>query len=283
MNRIDTHQHLWDLEKFSLPWLPLGDPFSGSHPPERYLEESAGLGIEKTIYMEVDVSAPQKVAEAHYVFGLCDDPTSPMVGAVIGGMVASADFAAYLDATNHSARKGVRQVLHGDAPRGQCLTKEFQRGLVLLGERGLLFDFCIRPCELADAATCARQLPQNNFVLDHCGNAPIHGLTNEVALWKRGIEAVSACPNVVCKLSGIVAQADPTEPLAPQLAPFVNFTLDAFGPERVLFASDWPVCKNSVDLVQWVHALDEIVLERPETERRALFFENARRVYDITL
>jgi L-fuconolactonase len=281
MTRIDTHQHLWDLEKFSLPWLPLGGPFSDSHPPERYLEESVGLGIEQTIYMEVDVSAPQKVAEAHYVYGLCDDPESPMVGAVIGGEIASSDLAKYLDATAHPARKGVRQVLHGNAPRGQCLTPEFQRGLRLLGERGLLFDFCIRPFELSDAATCARQLPQNRFVLDHCGNAPIHGLDPEVLLWKQGMEKISGCPNVVCKLSGIVAQADPTEPLAPQLAPFVNFTLDAFGPERVLFASDWPVCKNSVDLKQWVNALDEIVAERPESERWALFFENARRVYGV--
>lgn len=281
MRRIDTHQHLWDLTRLTLPWLPASGPLAESHTPERYAQETIGLGIEKTIYMEVDVAPEQRIIEAQYVFALCEAPNNPMVGAVIGGDPAQASFGKYLDATNHPGRKGVRQVLHGGQPKGYCLTKDFQKGLALLGERGLLFDFCLRPDALEEAAVCAKAFPHSRFVLDHCGNAPIHGLESEVNAWKRGIEAVAACPNVVGKISGIIAQADPTEPLPAQLEPFINFTLDAFGPERVIFASDWPVCKNGATLAQWVETLDTIVESRSQAERDGLFFNNACRVYGI--
>lgn len=281
MRRIDTHQHLWDLTRLTLPWLPPSGPLAESHTPERYAQETEGLGIEKTIYMEVDVAPDQRLAEAEYVFALCDDPTNPMVGAVIGGNPAREGFWAYLEATNHPARKGVRQVLHGRQPNGYCLTKDFQKGLALLGEQGLIFDFCLRPDALTDAATCAKTFPNSRFVLDHCGNAPIHGDDAEVNRWKKGIEAVAACPNVVGKISGIIAQADPTEPLPGQLEPFINFTLDAFGPERVIFASDWPVCTNGATLKEWVETLETIVEGRSQADREALFFNNACRVYGI--
>lgn len=281
MTRIDTHQHLWDLTKLELLWLPASGPLSESHTPERYARESAGLEISQTIYMEVDVAPGQREREAAYVYALCADSENPMAGAVIGGDPASDGFAEYLERTNSPFRKGVRQVLHGEQPTGYCLTPEFQRGLALLGERNLLFDFCVRPGELADVAACARVLPGNRFVLDHCGNAPIHGSESEIADWKRGIEAVANCPNVVAKLSGIAAQATPDGPLAEQLAPFVTFALDAFGPERAMWASDWPVCKLGTTLAGWVRALDEILAPYPEATKESVWANTARRVYGI--
>ena len=281
MTRIDTHQHLWDLSKLELPWLPASGPLAESHTPERYAQESAGLNIAQTIYMEVDVAPKQREREAKYVYALCADPENPMAGAVIGGDPASDDFEEYLERTESPFRKGVRQVLHGGQPRGYCLTPEFQRGLALLGEQSLLFDFCVRPGELHDVAKCARALPDNRFVLDHCGNAPIHGAESEIADWKRGIEAVAQCPNVVVKLSGIAAQAVSSPPLGEQLVPFVTFTLDAFGSERTMWASDWPVCKLGTALTGWVQALDEILAPYPEAAKESVWAETARRFYGI--
>jgi L-fuconolactonase len=281
VTRIDTHQHLWDLTRFDLPWLPTSGPLAGSHKPEDYTRESAGLGIENTIYMEVDVAPDQREAEAQYVFDLCGEIGSPMEGAVIGGDPASEGFTNYLVRTESPFRKGVRQVLHGGQPTGYCLTKEFHRGLALLGKKNLLFDFCVRPGELRDVAKCARAFPDNRFVLDHCGNAPIHGTETEVSAWKRGIEAVTKCPNVVVKLSGIAAQADPSRPLAEQLAPFILFTLDTFGPTRAMFASDWPVCKFGTTLPSWVSALEEILAPYPDAARESVWAGTARRVYGL--
>jgi predicted TIM-barrel fold metal-dependent hydrolase len=281
MERIDTHQHLWELDKLLLPWLPESGPLAESHPPLRYEAESAGLGISQTIYMEVDVLPEQRVVEASYVFALCEDASCPMAGAVIGGDPASPDFAGYLNTTDHPARKGVRQVLHGGLAPGYCLRPEFQRGLELLAEKDLLFDFCLRPDELADAAVCARNFPESRFVLDHCGNAPIHGSEAEISRWKAGIEAVANCPNVQVKLSGIVAQCTPDRPLTEQLAPFIGFTLAAFGPERALWASDWPVCKNGASLSEWVATIDMLLSHLPLNGREAVFAENARRLYRL--
>ena len=281
MNRIDTHQHLWNLDRFDLPWLPKSGPLAGSHTPANYAADSEGLGISRTIYMEVDVAPGQREAEAAYVYGLCADPNSPMAGAVIGGDPADDDFTEFLVRTESPYRKGVRQVLHGGQPKGYCLTRNFQRGLELLGERNLLFDFCVRPGELADVASCARVLSGSRFILDHCGNAPIHGSDEEIAVWKRGIERAAVCPNVVAKLSGIAAQARPDKPLAEQLAPFITFTLDTFGPERAMFASDWPVCTLATSLSGWVRALDEILAPYSDTARESVWAGAARRVYGL--
>src|SRR5579862_2924384 len=138
----DTHQHLWDLTKFDLPWLAGGGPLATNHLMSDYLREAVGLNVVRTVYMEVDVEPSQHVAEAEYVIDLCRRDDNPMVAAVIGGRPASDDFNAYVDRFKGSPYiKGVRQVLHG-GPAGVCLQADFVRGVRLLGEAGLRFDLC---------------------------------------------------------------------------------------------------------------------------------------------
>ena len=176
MRIIDTHQHLWDRTRFDLPWLKdAKEPLSKDHTPEVYAQETAGLGISATIYMEVDVRHDQREAEAKYVYGLCDDPKNPMAGAVVGGDPAQGDFKAYLDRIASPHLKGVRQVLHGGLAKGYCLKPEFVVGVQELGKRGLRYDLCLRSDELADGAALAKKSPETRFVLDHCGNAPVTG------------------------------------------------------------------------------------------------------------
>lgn len=280
---VDTHQHLWDLSRFRLPWLHgQGEPLGKSHLPSDYARAAAGLGIVRTVYMEVDVAPEQRVEEAKYVFGLCADPKDPMAAAVVGGDPASPGFVRYLDAVASPYLKGVRQVLHGDQPAGYCLTDAFQAGLKELGRRHLLFDLCLRPGELSDAAEVARRLPESRFILDHCGNGPVQGGAADTDRWKRGLEKVAARPNVVCKVSGIIAGAKKGgAPFAEQLAPFIDFTLDAFGPERTIFASDWPVCTLSAPLSEWVATLKTILVRRPAEQQKKLFHDNAVRVYGL--
>jgi predicted TIM-barrel fold metal-dependent hydrolase len=254
---IDTHQHLWDLSRFNLPWLSGGGPIAKSYLMSDYLREAEGLNIVGTVYMEVDVAPEQRVAEAEYVIDLCAREDNPMVGAVIGGDPAAPDFRAYVErfAATPSI-KGVRQVLHGGLERGYCLSDAFVAGARLLGAQGLRCDLCLRPDELADGAQLAALCPETPFVLDHCGNAPVYG---DRAAWQRGLDAVAARPNVVCKISGIVAQVKP----------------DAWGPE------DWPVCTLGTPLAGWIHALQAIVASWDEADRRRLFHANAARFYAL--
>lgn len=282
---IDTHQHLWDLEKFRLPWLS-GDGVAvirKSFVMSDYLQATRGLNVVKAVYMEVDVAPELQVAEAEYVLDLCRRDDNPTVAAVISGRPASTEFADYIRRfASDPHLKGVRQVLHGPStPAGYCLQPQFVKSVQLLGELGLRYDLCLRPGELADGVKLVDQCPQTRFVVDHCGNL---GVTNTDAglrkTWEDGLRALAERPNTVCKISGIVASAAPAWTAA-DLAPNVNFALDTFGEDRVMFAGDWPVCTLRATFAEWLGALQLIVSQRSPEFRRKLFYENAAKFYGI--
>ena len=278
---IDTHQHLWDLKTFKLAWLEKRSSLDRSFLPDDYAKATAGLPIDKSIYMEVDVIPEQQVAEAEWILALIRAGKTPTVAAVISGRPASEGFAAYLKRFKNSPEiKGVRQVLHAPTtPPGYCLSDEFIRGIRHLGTLGLSYDLCLRPGELADADKLVASCSETKFILDHCGNGDVRA--KDRSPWKRGIDALAKRKSVVCKVSGIVASAKGMDWNADDLAPIVNHVLDAFGPDRVMFGGDWPVCTLASTFRRWVEALQSIVKDRPEVDRRKLFHDNARRVYGL--
>lgn len=289
---LDTHQHLWDLSRQRLPWLESApEVLRRSYTTEDFREATRGLGEVRAIYMEVDVDPAQHVAEAESVLALCRDEDNPTVAAVIGGRPADPGFGDYLARFRDDPHfKGVRQVLHGPAtPPSNCLRPEFVRGVRLLGEIGRRFDLCLRPAELSDGAKLVDRCPDTRFVLDHCGNADPSAFredadadrSHDPDAWRRDIDALARREHVVCKISGIVARA-PEGWRPDDLALIVNHCLDAFGPDRVMFGGDWPVCLLGAPYRRWVEALKAIVANRPEDERRRLFHDNARRFYDLT-
>lgn len=287
---IDTHQHLWDLDHITPPWLS-GAPevLRKSYRTQEYREATRGLNV-RTVYMEVDVAPADKRAEADYVAALCEDPVAPTLAAVIGGNPASEEFADYArDMARRRFVKGVRQVLHvPETPAGFCLQEQFVQNIRLLGRENLSFDLCMRPRELADAATLTEQCPDTRFILDHCGNADPRAFGkpgddepwHDADQWRKDIDRLADRPNVICKISGIVARA-PEGWQPDNLAPIVNHCLDTFGPDRVVFGGDWPVCLTGATLRQWVDALAEIIASRPTKEQQALWSENARREYGL--
>ena len=278
---VDTHQHLWDLRRFRLPWVEKGSKLDRNHVMSDYLAAVQGLNVVKTVYMEVDVDPAQQPAEADYVVGLCQRADNPMVAAVISGRPASDAFGKYIRRYKDSAYiKGVRQVLHGSGtPAGYCLNKKFIAGVRLLGDLGMSFDLCMRPGELLDGARLADACPGTRFILDHCGNAPVQD--RDLSQWRKGIAEVARRKNTVCKVSGIVAGARPKGWTAADLTPAINYTREVFGPDRVMFGGDWPVCTRTATLRQWVEALKQIVRDRPRSEQRKLFYENAVAFYGL--
>ena len=292
---IDTHQHLWDLEKQNLPWLK-GAPAVLRHTyyTAEYAKAFAGLNV-KSIYMEADVAPADHEKEADAIVSLCREGKSSTIAATIGGRPASPQFESYIakyKATGYV--KGVRQVMHGDStPKGFCLQPDFVRGIRALGKHRLNFELTMRPGELLDGAKLTEQCPDTRFVLDHCGNGDPKWLSPRLApkgprkdlsdQWKRGIDACAARPNVVCKISGIVAFVPPGKWRSEDLAPVVNHCLDAFGPDRVFFGGDWPVCLLGSPVRGWVDALKQIVASRPISDRRKLWSKNAIRFYGLSV
>jgi L-fuconolactonase len=278
---VDTHVHLWDLKTFRLPWLGEAPELNRSYDWTDYREAIGDRPLDKAVYMEVDVEPSQQIQEARAIVELCRSGKTALKGAVISGRPASENFADYLDHFKFDPEiKGVRQVLHGPGtPARYCLDPHFLRGIRLLGERGLSFDICIRPEELTDAAKLAKECPDTSFILDHCGNAKVFG--GKLDAWKADIAKVAEHSNVVGKVSGIIASTKGHRWKADDLAPIVNHVLKVFGPDRVVFGGDWPVCTLGAPLGTWVDTLRQIVADRSEADRRKLFHDNAVRVYRL--
>lgn len=279
---VDPHLHLWDLSRLRLPWITKESPLARSFVMKDYLSAIDGLNVVKAVYMEVDVEPAQQKAEADFVLDVCRQNNTPMKAAVISGRPASDEFRKYLESFQGNRHlKGVRQVLHTAAtPAGFCLQQNFVRGIRILGEMGLSFDLCMRPANLGDAVKLVEACPGTRFILDHCGNGPVYA--RDRVQWQRDMERLARIDRVVCKISGVIVQAEGRRDWkAEDLAPVINHSLDTFGPDRVMFAGDWPVCTLAASYRQWVDALKSIVRERTREQQRKLFHDNAIRVYGI--
>jgi L-fuconolactonase len=291
---VDTHQHLWDLDQFSLPWLAEVEALNNNYRMDDYKRETAQSGVSKTVYMEVDVAPEQRVAEAQFVSELCARDDNPMAGAVIAGSPGAETFVHYIDQfQDNEYIKGVRQVLHvPEAARRACLKPRFIEGIQYLGELGKSFDLCLRPSELGDAVELAERCPETLFILDHCGNADpqiVNGAVEPDAdspfahtreQWLEDIEALGENDNVVCKLSGIVARA-PEDWTSDFLAPTIDHCIESFGVDGVIFGGDWPVCTLTTSLGQWVAAMRQIISGRSELDQQKILHDNAARLYGL--
>ena len=294
---IDTHQHLWNLDRLNLPWVNGTPELNRSYKLTDYLRAATNSGVTRTVYMEVDAHPDDKQKEIDDMTLHCQADSDEMLGMVVSADPGKPGFTKLLDInSNNSFLKGVRQVLHNpeQAPK-HCLTPDFVQGIHTLGKRDLLFDICIRPSELHDAVELCSQVPETTFVLDHCGNADpyvVNGhresdsssydttYVHSKESWQKGILELGQLKNVYCKISGIVARAEIGWNAA-TLAPTVNTCLEAFGGDRVVFGGDWPVCTLGASLSQWISALKEIVSNRPTVVQEKLFSINAERLYQL--
>ena len=283
---VDTHQHLWDLTKFKLPWLK-GDAvqkINRSYLMSDYLKLIGSHKVVQTVYMEVNVDSTQHAAEAEYVLDLCRRDGNPMVGAIIGGLPQSAEFAKYMQPYAENRRiNGVRTVLHDpDRPQGMCLEQTFVDNVKRLGDMDKSFDLCMRPGEILDGAKLADLCPKTRLIVDHCGNMPVQSDDKKLrAAWMSGMKAAAARPNTFCKISGIIVTAKPDAWKPTDLADNIWFCLETFGIDRCFFGGDWPVCTLTAPLADWISALKEIVKDKPLDWQTKLFHDNAVRVYKL--
>lgn len=284
---IDTHQHLWDLKTLRPPWLknPEAAKIATPHGMDAYLREAAGLGIVKTVYMEVDAAEADQAKEAEFVVRTCKSGKTPMKKGVISGRPATPAFAAFAKRYQDvPAIQGFRQILHPpDRPRGLCLQPQFVKNIQLLGKMGKSYDICIRPGELMDGCKLADQCPGTRFVLDHCGNgdAGWNGKGPEYDAWARGITEAAKRKNLVCKLSGVIKTCQGSAPKAEQLKPLARHVIEAFGPDRVIWASDWPVCEFTATLKEWVETARSLTADLPAADQRKIFHDNAAKFYRV--
>lgn len=289
---VDTHQHLWNLDRFKLAWMDEAPPvLKRSFHLADYLAATKGLNVVKAVYLEVDVIPEQHNDEAKFVTEISKDPRYPTVAGVISGRPENDGFADYITPYRDNPHiKGLRRLMES-TPDGFCLQPQFIKSVQLLGKLGKHFEITIQPTQLNDALELVKRCPDTRFVIDHCGTAdpkaflPENQLggakpSHEAKPWTTAMAKLADQPNTICKISGIVAHATP-DWTTDELAPVVNQCLDRFGPERVMFGGDWPVCLLGARFDQWVNALKEIVSNRPVEHQRKLFHDNAVRFYQL--
>ena len=280
MQIIDTHQHLWDPDLFRYSWLnslpALNRPF---RMPD-YLEAAKRLNVVKSVHLEADVDEPYMLDETRHLLALADQPDNPLEGIVACGRPENEDFKSYLDQiASHPKLKGIRRVLHTQADEvGQGAT--FINNVAALTAYGLSFALCVLARQLPLAIKLVSQCPDVVFILDHCGVPQVKERNFDP--WRSYIAEIARFPNVCCKISGLVAYADPQRWTAEDLRPFVEHAIASFGWDRVLFGSDWPVCTLSASYQQWVEALQAITQGAGEVNQRKLFHDNAIRVYRLS-
>lgn len=179
----------------------------------------------------------------------------------------------------HPRFVGVRHITHDEADDDWIVREEVLRGLRVLESRAVPFDLLLRPRHLRHVPALARRLGDLPMVIDHLAKPAIKA--GRVEGWREEFEAAARCPNVYCKLSGMVTEADWRRWTAKDLEPYVRIALDAFGPERLMFGSDWPVCTLAASYEQVVGALSEALGPISAGERAAIFGGTAARFYRL--
>jgi predicted TIM-barrel fold metal-dependent hydrolase len=278
MKIIDTHQHLWDLDLFKYSWLDGVPSLRRSFRMEDYLKAGEGLGIEKSVHLEADVDEAYMLKETQHILALAGQD-NPLEGVVACGRPEKPHFADYLDRiAGHPKLKGVRRVLHTQ-PDDVGQSSLFAENVRVLAAYGLSFDICVLARQLPIAIRLVLDCPKVQFILDHCGVPNVKEQVFDP--WRRNIQEASKLPNVVCKVSGLVAYADPENWTPEDLRPYVEHVIECFGWDRVMFGSDWPVCTLAAPLRKWVETLKLLTNGAGKENQQKLFYENAARVYRL--
>jgi L-fuconolactonase len=276
---IDTHVHLWDPTLLDYPWLDEVPAIKRTHSLTDFKLATGTVEVEKLVFLQADCAQEQSLAELDWVSRTAVGVTS-IAGIVPFAPLEQGEAARpYLEQVQANPLvKGVRRIIqHEDLQF--CLQPDFVRGVQLLAEYDLSFDLCVFHRHLPATLELVRQCPQVRFVLDHIGKPDIkNGLLDP---WREHLRALAALPNVWCKVSGLVTEADHQHWQPEHLQPYISHVVDCFGFERLMFGSDWPVATLAASYQRWVEALDWALQGSSEEELRMLYRENAVRFYRL--
>ncbi len=276
---IDTHLHVIDQSALDYPWLADEPDLNRDFPYDLYAAEARKVGIAQSLHMEVDVAPAQIEAETDYIGRLAARPNSLIAGAISSCRPEDADFPGFLERQcANPLVKGFRRVLHV-VPDGVSEAPLFRDNIRRLAGAGLPFDVVVRADQLPLAAALVDAAPDVQFVLDHCGVPDIKA--GAMDPWTGDIAAIARRPNVVAKISGVIAYGDAQAWTVDTIRPYVEHVIGAFGWDRVVWGSDWPVCTLGGALSTWVAATHALLAGTSVGEREKLLSGNARRIWGI--
>lgn len=277
MTTVDAHHHVWDLSVRDQDWIagPELRPLRRNFTVDDLASEVRAAGVDRTVLVQTVTVAEETpeflalAAEHELIAGVVGwtDLTRPDV---------AEELARLRELPGGRYLKGIRHQVQGEPDPEWLLRADVRRGLAAVAEAGLVYDLVVLPHQLPACAKAAASLPELTFVLDHLGKPPIASGAREP--WTSDVRALAALPNTVCKLSGVVTEADPVSWTVADLRPYADVVLEAFGPQRLMFGSDWPVCTLAAPYGQVLATAQE--LTGPD-DRTHIFETTATRVYDL--
>jgi L-fuconolactonase len=276
--KIDAHQHFWRYDPVEYEWID--DSMAmlrRDFVPADAAREMAVVGFDAC----VAVQARQTLEETRWLLALAD--AHPFIAGVIGWVDLQADDArAQLQRFASNPRLvGVRHVVQSEPDDRFLLRPAFCRGIALLEEFELAYDILISERHLPVAVEFVSRFERQPFVLDHLGKPDILGGT--VSAWEKDLRRLAACPNVWCKLSGLVTEADWKRWTTAQLRPYLDVAFDCFGARRLMIGSDWPVCTVAADYARTLDVVIGSLSGRPREEQDAVLGGNAQRFWKLNV
>lgn len=276
MRCIDAHHHLWRYSAAEYDWI--SDSMEGLR--RDFL--SGDLQVEAKsarIDAAIAVQARQTMQETHWLLELARE--NPFMAGVVGwAPIVSPEFPKLVDELcTHPKLKGLRHVLQDEPDDGYALRGEFQRGIHTLADTGLVYDILIYERHLPAAVQLVDRNPNQIFVLDHLAKPKI--ARQEISPWRENLRELARRPNVNCKVSGMVTEANWEAWTVRDLEPYLEIALECFGPERLLAGSDWPVCLLATSYQRWWETLRQWVSKLSALEQGNILGGNAARVYQL--
>jgi L-fuconolactonase len=275
---IDAHHHLWDLAVRDQDWI--------TDPPMGVIRRSFGVAdlaeVADDVVRTVLVQTVTVAEETPEFLAIAEK--SELIGAVVGWTDLTAPgIAGVLDSLvdGHGGRwlRGIRHQVQGEPDPEWLCRKEVWRGLTEVGRAGLVYELLTLPRQLPAARRTVAALPNVSFVLDHCSKPPI--ASGAIGEWAELVRSLAAHDNVTCKVSGLVTEADWARWDVEDLRPYFEVVLDAFGPERLMFGSDWPVCLLAASYAEVVEAARALTAGLSAAEQESIFSGTATRVYSL--
>ncbi|MGY1495981.1 amidohydrolase family protein [Streptomyces sp. QTS52] len=278
MTVVDAHHHVWDLSVRDQDWIAEDSPLRRDFTMEDLRPETRAAGVDRTILVQT-ITVPEETPE---FLALAAEQE------LIAGVVGWADLTR-TDIADELARlrelpggeylKGIRHQVQGEPDPEWLLRPDVRRGLAAVAEADLVYDLIVLPHQLPACVRAAESLPRLTFVLDHLGKPPIASGAREP--WASHLRSLAALPNAVGKLSGLVTEADHASWTPAGLRPYADTVLDAFGPGRLMFGSDWPVCTLAATYGQVISLAEELTASLDTSEREQVFTGTATRVYGL--
>ncbi len=277
---VDSHVHLWNPAQFRYPWLDGLPALSRAFQPVDFGAACVPADVSKFIFVECGCEPAQSVAEVNWISTVAK--SEPRLRGIVAHASLEKGNAVRSELEMLATRplvKGVRRNLQSETDKAFCLKPAFVTGVRLLAEFGLTFDLCLRQDQLPAVTELARRVPEVTFVLDHLGKPNVRN--HRIQPWAKDLDALGALPNVVAKVSGLATEANWHDWQPADLAPYLMRALASFGPERLMFGSDWPVMTLASTYTRWLEiVLTQLPISKEEDWIR-LFRTNAERIYRV--